>query len=209
MIYGIWKPKGITSHDAINILRKKTGEKRIGHAGTLDPMAEGILVVGIGRESTKKLAEVVAKEKEYLAEITLGSVSDTDDAEGVVESYSKKIPDKKTVEKIFNRFVGHIKQIPPAYSAIKIKGERSYKLARSGEKVNLKPREILIKKIKLKKYKYPVLVIKVTTGPGVYIRALARDIGKALGTGAHLSALIRTRVGEFSEKTAEKITDFQ
>lgn len=197
-IIAIYKPKGPTSHDIIDEIRRITGERRVGHAGTLDPLARGVLVVGIGREATKKLSQIVKKEKEYIAEITFGEESTTDDAEGEKKKWKvNKIPVREDIEKIIQQFKGKIRQTPPIYSALKVRGKAAYKFARRGESIELKPREVEIKEIKMLKYKWPFLTLKVVTGPGVYIRALARDLGKELGVGGYLSDLERIRVGEF------------
>lgn len=202
-IFAVYKPKGPTSHDIINQLRKKTGVKKIGHAGTLDPLASGVLVVGIGREATKKLGSIVKKEKEYLAKIRLGMESTTDDEEG--EKTKTKIPKPPKFEEVQEavaKFEGQIPQTPPIYSAIKVQGQEAYKLARKGQTPKLEPRKVLIKEIEVLNYKWPYLKLRAVTGPGVYIRSLARDIGQALKTGGYLADLERTRVGDFTkEKT--------
>lgn len=198
-ILPIYKPIGVTSNHVLQNIRRQIGPVKIGHAGTLDPLAEGVLVIGIGREATKQLAEVVKKEKEYIADITFGMTSTTDDEEG--EKTVMKVttpPDEKDVGDAIKKFVGDITQIPPIYSAIKIDGKEAYKRARKGENVQMKGRPAYIKEIELCTYKWPVLQIRVVTGPGVYIRALARDIGEELQVGGYLSKLIRTRVGDFS-----------
>lgn len=202
-IFAINKPKGPTSFRIVNEIRKITGEKRVGHAGTLDPLAQGILVIGVGREATRKLNEIVQKEKEYIAEIFLGKFSNTDDEEGEkIEVKIKKPPTQKQIKSALKNFKGLIKQVPPIFSAVKIGGRRAYKLARKGETPKLKPRRVEIKSIKILKYQWPILKIKVKTGPGVYIRALARDLGKKLEVGAYLKSLIRTRVGQYNLKNA-------
>lgn len=211
MILAVYKPKGPTSHDIINKIRRLTGIKKVGHAGTLDPLAKGILVIGIGRQSTKKLSQIVAKEKEYLATIRLGATSVTNDAEGPISSKHENIKalkqkiNKKIIKEILKQFIGHIQQTPPIFSALKIKGKTAYKLARQGQTPDLKPRAIEIKKIQLIAYKWPYLKIKVVTGPGVYIRSLARDIGQELQTGGYLRALERTRIGSFTKNKTIKI----
>jgi len=197
-IFAINKPLGITSHDVINQLRQITGEKRIGHAGTLDPLASGVLVVGVGREATKKLGQIVAKEKEYLATLKLGQTSTTDDEEGQKTASSVNLPpSQKQVEKALTAFIGQINQVPPAFSAIKVKGQTAYKLARQGRPLALSARQVTIKTIELLSYNYPLLKIKVVCQAGVYIRSLARDLGAKLKTGGYLLALERTRVGEW------------
>ena len=203
-IFAVYKPKGPTSHDIINKLRRETGVKKIGHAGTLDPLASGILVVGIGREATKQLGNIVKKEKEYLAKIRLGMTSTTADEEGVKTEIKivGKIPTLGEIKKAVAKFKGEILQTPPIYSAIKIKGKAAYKLARQGQTPELTPRKALVKEIEILNYEWPYLKIRAVTGPGVYIRALARDIGKALKTGGYLAELERTRVGEFTKEDA-------
>ena len=201
-LVAIYKPKGITSHDVINHLRRITGEQRIGHAGTLDPLAEGVLVVGIGREATKRLGEIKAKEKEYIAEIRLGMESTTGDEEGGKrEVLPKQIPTQEDVEKAARKFEGEIEQAPPIYSAIKVGGKPAYRYARAGKKVELLARRVLIKKIEILSYEWPFLKLRAVTGPGVYIRALARDLGRALGTAGYSTDLERVRVGEFTKAT--------
>ncbi|MFA5047645.1 MAG: tRNA pseudouridine(55) synthase TruB [Patescibacteria group bacterium] len=202
MIIAVYKPKGPSSFRIIGQIRRVTGVKKVGHAGTLDPLASGILVVGIGREGTKKLAEAVGQDKEYVAEIELGAESATDDAEGpIIRGSFTKIPKSKIVP-VVKKFIGEIDQVPPIYSAIKVGGRRAYKLARAGKSPQMKARKALIKDIKILAYSWPILKIKVITGPGVYIRALARDIGQELGVGAYMKELERTRVGEFTKKDA-------
>ncbi len=206
-IHSIYKPKGITSHDVIDQLRRLTGIQKIGHAGTLDPLASGVLVVGIGAEATKQLATEVAKEKEYRAEVKLGVSSATDDEEGEKKIYEvTKIPNRVEIEVILKKYIGNIEQMPPAYSALKIKGTPAYKLARRGKPTELKIRTVEIKSITIIEYIWPRLVLDVVTGPGVYIRALARDIGRDLGIGGYLSALERTRVGEYTIDKAIRLS---
>lgn len=202
-IFAIYKPKGPTSHDIIDEIRKITGERRVGHAGTLDPLARGVLVIGVGREATKKLNEVVKKEKEYIAEIKFGEESSTDDEEGEKTACEAKlIPDAEQINSVVKTFCGIVEQAPPAYSAIRIGGKKAYELSRRGKPPEMKPRKVEIKKIEILNYKWPILKIRVVTGPGVYIRALARDIGRKLSVGGYLVDLERTRVGEFTKEKA-------
>ena len=208
----IWKPKGPTSHDIVDAVRRITGEQRVGHAGTLDPMAEGVLVIGIGREATKQLATIVGHEKEYIATIRLGATSTTDDAEGeMTENPNAKIqmPNREDIERVLPRFIGLISQQPPAYSALKIRGVPAHRRVRRGEEVTLAPREVTIRTIDVLAYAWPTLDLRVTCGPGVYIRALARDIGAALGCGGYLTALARTRVGTFMKESAQTLEQFK
>lgn len=195
-IVPIYKPKGPSSHWVVNRIRLVTNCRRVGHAGTLDPLADGVLVVGITRQATKLLAKFVTKEKEYLAKIYLGSNSSTDDAAGQKFAVSPSKPDLQAVDRAIKHFIGEIEQIPPDYSATKIKGQRAYKLARTGQIVNLQPKKRNVYDIQILKYRYPEIELRVITGAGVYIRSLARDIGAKLGTGAYLSQLTRTRVGQ-------------
>lgn len=207
-IFGVYKPVGPTSNDVLEEIRRQTGIKKIGHAGTLDPLASGVLVIGIGREATKRLANIVAKEKEYLATIRLGEESTTDDAEGEKTFLAVDQPPlPKKIQSVLEEFVGEIFQTPPLFSAVKIKGREAYKYARKGQAVDLKPRLVEIKNIELVSYQWPELGIRVVTGPGAYIRSLARDLGKKLGTGGYLSRLERIRVGEFSKKDCPSIEE--
>jgi tRNA pseudouridine55 synthase len=199
------KPKSITSHDVIYFVRNITSVKKVGHAGTLDPNATGLLIVGVGRNSTKKLGWLTKDtKKEYEAEIFLGEERDTDDCEGKVVSKKNNVsaPKKTLLNKTLTSFKGKQKQIPPSYSAIKIKGKKAYELARKGKQMSLKERDVTIHSIELLEYKYPVLKIKTMVSSGTYIRALARDIGKQLGCGAYLRNLKRTKIGDFNLKNA-------
>ena len=207
-IFAVNKPVGITSHDVIYKLRRQTGVKRIGHAGTLDPLASGVLVVAIGREFTKQLDKIVKSEKEYIAEIFLGQTSTTDDMEGDKKIVNQALmPSLEDIKQTIQMFVGKIKQIPPIYSALKIKGKPAYKYARQGGTLVLEARDVEIKNIELLDYKYPALKLKITCGKGVYMRSLARDIGEKLKTGAYMKSLVRTRVGDFKIENAVKLED--
>lgn len=208
-IFAVYKPSGPTSHDVIAILRRATGIQRIGHAGTLDPAARGVLVVGIGREATRQLNHVVKKEKEYLATITLGMESTTDDAEGELRQHEvSKIPTELIVGGALQRFVGTIRQVPPQYSAVKVSGKPAHRRMRRGEQVQLAVRSVIIKEIELVTYQWPRVTIRLITGPGVYIRSIARDLGQALGVGGYLTNLERTRVGEFTAGHAVPLEQF-
>lgn len=219
-IFAVNKPKGMTSHDVVAIVRKKTGVKRVGHGGTLDPLAEGVLVIAVGRENTKQLDKYVKGEKEYLATLKLGYISETDDADGPIHEYvsgsnqgeipsTKPIPTEAEIKKCIKKFIGTIEQTPPIYSSIKLRGKPAHRRVRRGEVIEMKPRPVFIKSIKLDHYSYPELSIKVACGPGVYIRALARDIGNDLNVGAYLSRLIRTKVGKFKIKDSVKIEELK
>lgn len=205
-IYPILKPKGITSFDVIFRLRKQTGIKKIGHAGTLDPLASGVLVVAIGREYTKKLQQLTGLDKEYEAQITLGKVSTTDDDEGEkIQCIVQHQPNSDEVKQAISIFVGQINQTPPVFSAIKVNGTPAHRRVRRGQTVELQPRKVEIFDIKFLSYQWPVLSIKVHCGKGVYIRSLARDIGAKLKVGGYLSGLVRTRVGEYGIEDAQRI----
>ena len=199
-IFAIYKLKGPTSFDVVAQVRKITGVKKVGHAGTLDPLASGVLVIAVGREATKQLSEIVGQEKEYIADIRLGLTSTTDDEEGSkqeIKKLKKSEIKEEDIKGVLKKFVGEIDQMPPKYSAIKVNGRRAYKSARKGEVVELKPRKVEIKEIEILDYKYPDLKLRVITGKGVYIRSLARDLGVVLGVGGYLADLERIRVGEF------------
>lgn len=212
MMLLINKPKGITSHDVIDEVRRITGERRVGHAGTLDPNATGLLIVAVGREDTKKLGNLTKNtNKTYEAEIFLGEERDTDDSEGKVTQMSKDItpPGKEVIKRVLKGFIGEIDQMPPDYSAIKLKGKKAYELARQGQSPKLNTRKVTIHSIKLVSYKYPMLKIVCDVSSGTYIRSLARDIGKKLGTYGYLKELRRIKVGEFSVEKAQSLQQLQ
>ncbi|MDO8462991.1 MAG: tRNA pseudouridine(55) synthase TruB [bacterium] len=212
MIVSISKPKGPTSHDIVDAVRRITGERRVGHAGTLDPMAEGVLIIGIGRDATKQLGTIVHSDKEYIATAHLGATSDTDDAEGAVQHASDAargtVPSRNTIAHVLEQYTGTIHQVPPKYSAIKLRGKPAHRRMRGGEDVHLEPRAVEIKEIELLDYTWPLLRIRVVCGSGTYIRALARDIGATLGVGGYLAALTRTRVGTFTLDAALTLEQF-
>jgi len=198
-IFSVWKPVGISSYDVIRKLKSQYPGQKIGHGGTLDPLAEGILVIGVG-EGTKQLQSVLKNsQKVYEATIELGKVSETDDAEGPISESAEEgdQPIKQAIISVLKEFTGVIDQVPPRYAAVKISGVPAYKRARRSEQFQLEAKKVTINEIIVNDYEYPILKITVTCGSGVYIRALARDIGAKLGTGAYLSHLKRTRVGDF------------
>lgn len=192
------KPNGITSHDVIDKLRNITGEHRIGHAGTLDPLASGLLIIAIGREFTKQLDKFRGLNKTYVANIKLGENSNTYDAEGEVVFVSDSKPSLIKVKNVLKSFVGVQNQMPPAFSAKKIKGQKAYNLARAGKKVELNPKKITIYKLSFISYKYPYVSFKVKVSSGTFIRSLAFDIGKKLSIGAYLSKLVRTDIDKYN-----------
>jgi len=205
-IYNIYKPKGPTSYDIIRRMKGMTSEKRIGHGGTLDPLASGVLIVAIGREFTRDLDKVVKGEKEYIATVKLGQTSTTQDEEGEKTDYKfEKFPEIDQVKDTLDKFIGEITQIPPIYSALKIKGQPAYKLARAGKDVEIKSRTIQIREIEVLDYKWPILKIRVVCSSGTYIRTLANDIGMSLQTGGYLADLIRSRIADYKIEDSIKL----
>lgn len=252
------KPSGISSFGVVakvrGKMRKELGQKvKVGHTGTLDPFATGLLIILTGK-MTKKSAEFLKLDKEYVATMKLGYVSTTGDPEGEIQSYSTQgaslvsgavqsthvsssapgatqsvyvsssvsgaaqsvqdslfyqdLPSLKTIETVIKSFVGKIKQVPPRYSAIKIDGERAYKLARKGASFEMPSREVEIYEIEILRYEWPELEIRCAVSSGTYIRTLAEDIGEELRLGAYLTALRRTKVGKYSVDDAIKLDDF-
>lgn len=196
------KPLGWTSFDAVKRLRgavmRRMGVKKfkVGHAGTLDPLATGVMIVCTGK-ATKRIEELQAGVKEYVATIRLGATTPSFDLETKIDAtYPTEHIDRKLVETVLEKFVGRIEQVPPAYSACKVDGKRAYLMARKGKDVELKPKVLVIDEIELLDFKPDEITIRVVCSKGTYIRALARDIGLALESGAHLTALRRTRVGD-------------
>ena len=191
------KPKGMTSHDVVDFVRKKFGLKKAGHAGTLDPMATGVLVILIGKY-TKSSATFLNDDKEYDATLTLGAESDTGDAWGRISPSRNSVNfTREEIEGAFNKFLGPIEQVPPSYSAVKFKGKKLYQFARKGIEVKVEPRKVVIKNLEISKIEIPEVFFYVTCSKGTYIRQLAIDIGKALGCGAYLSQLKRMKSGNF------------
>lgn len=196
------KPIGLTSHDVVQIIRRGTGIRRAGHTGTLDPRASGVLVILVG--PAVRLSEYVsASDKRYQATIRLGSSTDTYDAEGTVTATQpvEDISEDKFFD-ILQTFVGEIEQVPPPYSAVKVKGRKAYEMARLGEEVDLEPRIIQVYSLDILEWAPPEVVIDVYCSSGTYVRSLANDLGKALGTGAHLIGLRRTKSGRFTLRDA-------
>lgn len=205
------KPKGWTSFDVVakvrGMVKQSTGQKRpkVGHAGTLDPLATGLLIILVG-DYCKKAQEYSKLDKTYEVQLKLGETSTTDDAEGEITKISDKIPSKDEVLAAIDSFVGDIEQIPPIYSAIKIDGKRAYKLAREGEQPEMKPRPVTIHSISHFEYDYPFVEFTTEVSSGTYIRSLARDIGEKLRSGAYMTNLRRTTVGNFDIKSAYQIS---
>jgi tRNA pseudouridine55 synthase len=200
------KPIGPTSHDIVGLVRRLAATKRVGHGGTLDPFASGVLPVFLGR-ATRVVEFHLTDRKRYRATACFGASSTTDDLEGELTPSDGPPPTRATVEAVLPEFIGTIQQRPPAYSAIKLGGRRAYAMARAGETVELAPREITIDQLTLIDWdgtdpERPIAVVDVTCSAGTYVRALARDLGERLGNGAYLGALRRTGAGAFGEADA-------
>lgn len=203
------KPAGWTSHDVVakvrNTLKAQAGHKvKVGHTGTLDPMATGLLMLVIG-SYTKRAGEFSKSDKVYEAELTLGAVSTTGDKEGEINKKSDKKPSREEVNAVLEKFTGEIMQTPHKFSAIKVEGKRAYEAARKGQEVTLKPRPVTIYQIIDVNYDYPTLKFTAKVSSGTYIRSLAEDIGHMLATGAYLSALRRTKVGDYEIDQAQNL----
>lgn len=209
------KPKGWTSFDVVNKVRRMvetsglnaTGKKRfpVGHTGTLDPQATGLLVLLLGAY-TKRAPELIKLDKVYKVTMQLGQTSTTGDSEGELTEVSARQPTNGEIEEALKQFQGDIMQTPPAYSAIKVNGQRAYKLARAGKAVELQPRPVHIANIMLQHYKYPVVECTVHVSSGTYVRSLVEDVGAVLHTGAYMSDLRRTQVGQWQIEHALQMT---
>jgi len=196
-ILNVDKPPDMTSHDVVDALRRVVGQRKVGHAGTLDPMATGVLLICMG-QATRVSEYLMAGRKRYRATIILGSTTDTYDADGeVVSSDGPTEFPREELEAALAGFVGKIEQVPPMYSALKQDGQPLYKLARAGKTVERLPRAVEIDEIVLLDWISPALTITVTCSPGTYVRSLAHDLGQRLGSGAHLGALVRLGSGHF------------
>ena len=206
------KPAGITSHDVVDRIRRIYKTRRVGHAGTLDPFATGLLIVGVNK-ATKQLTALVGLDKTYVATARLGATSTTQDPEGTItetEGASAKQPTREQIEEALNAFRGGYLQTAPIFSAKKVNGQKLYELARKGEgaDVVLPQKQVTISELTVLDYAWPTLTLQVSCSSGTYIRALAQDIGLKLGCGAYLTALRRTRIGAYSiedAKTTEQL----
>jgi tRNA pseudouridine55 synthase len=197
-LLNIDKPAGLTSRDVVNRVQRLVKPHKVGHAGTLDPLATGVLIVALGA-ATRLVEYVQRMPKTYQASFLLGQSSDTEDIEGHVTALeSPPIPTLVQLAATLPQFVGSIEQLPPAYSALKIRGQRAYALARRGETVELAPRTITIHHIDLLRYEYPELELRIRCGSGTYVRSLGRDIARALGTDAVMSSLRRLAIGSLT-----------
>lgn len=204
----IYKPKGITSHDVVARLRRVAKIKQIGHTGTLDPFAEGVLPICIGKAT--RLIEYLNDDKEYLATVQFGKTTDTYDIEGKITSEFDKKVTSDDVIKALKDFEGEILQTPPIYSAIKVNGKKLYDYAREGKKVEIQPRKVFINKIELQSFdeQNQTADILVACSKGTYIRSIAYDLGEKLGCGGYLTKLVRTRAGKFTVENSINLDDF-
>lgn len=211
IVVNLYKVSGITSHDAVTAVKKLFKVRKAGHTGTLDPIATGVMLICLN-EATKITGLLSELDKEYIMTAKLGESTDTFDSEGKVTKrldigdLSSKI-ERRDIESVIQNFIGEIEQMPPMYSAIKFSGQPLYKLARRGIEVERKPRIVTIKEIEIKEYAPPFLKLRVACSKGTYIRSLCNDIGNALGVGAYITGLIRTRIGDFSIRDSANIEE--
>ncbi len=199
------KEKGWTSFDVVKKIRNLIKEKKVGHAGTLDPLATGLLLVAVGK-ATKKLQFFVGCDKEYEVLGYFGYISDTYDADGKIEKKSDKKWKKKEVEKIIKeKFLGEFLQMPPIYSAIKLKGKKAYELARKGKEVKLDFRKVRVDLFEITDFNWPKVSFKISCGSGTYVRSLINDLGEKLGSGGYVEDLRRTKIGDFCVEEAVRV----
>jgi len=209
------KPAAWTSFDVVNYVRrhvasvegKKPKNTKVGHTGTLDPLATGLLVILVGKEYTRRATELTKLDKTYEVTMKLGETSSTGDEEGEKMAVSTAIPDKGAILGALEAFQGELQQVPPAFSAMKINGQRAYNLARQGKVVVLEARPVTIYKNTFASYDYPYVKFTSEVGSGTYIRSLVEDLGKHLGTGAYMSDLRRTKVGIFAIEESVRVND--
>ena len=206
-IVNIWKPFGMTSHDVVARVRRAVNTRRVGHTGTLDPMAEGVLPICVGK-ATHAVDYVVASKKTYQCTMRLGQATDTEDSTGTVISEKPIVCQAADIKRALSSFVGERTQIPPMYSAVHHNGKRLYELARQGITVERKPRQVTFYKIEHIKTEGADVTFLVTCSKGAYIRTLCKDIGEALGCGAHMTALARTECGRFTKENAVELDTF-
>ncbi len=207
-ILNVNKAAGWTSHDVVARVRRLTGQRRVGHAGTLDPFATGVLLVCLG-QATRVSEYLMDAPKLYRAIIRFGAATDTYDITGTATIEGSRIPSREEIEGLLPRFTGRIEQTPPAYSALKLDGQPAYRRARKGEKVELAPRQVEVYSIDIRSWRPPDLEVDILCGRGIYIRSLAHDLGQAAGSAAHLAALERRAVGSFTIQDAVSVTDLQ
>ncbi len=209
MILNIYKPVGWTSADVVRKVKKITQEKKVGHGGTLDPFAEGVLIIGSNKD-TKKLTTISSMKKSYEASLQLGCETDTQDVTGNI-IIRKKIPDFNEIDikNVFNKFLGQSTQVPPAFSAKKINGVRSYKLARQGKKIEHRSISITIYSLELLYFDKHSIQFFVESSKGTYIRVLGQDIARSLNTAGYLKTLKRTSVGDYSYESSKQISELE
>ncbi|NIX75560.1 tRNA pseudouridine(55) synthase TruB [Microvirga terricola] len=200
------KGVGMTSTHAVAVVKRGLSAKKAGHAGTLDPLASGILPIALG-EATKTVPFIMDGRKSYVFTVAWGAETTTDDSEGEIAERTDKLPTPAEIEALLPRFIGQVQQVPPRFSAIKIQGERAYDLARDGEVVELQARTVEIDRLALIHHEGDRSVLEADCGKGTYVRAIARDLGRALGCLGHIAALRRTRVGPFTEADAVTVDD--
>ena len=197
-LYSVHKPCGWTSFDVVNWIKHRSVTRKVGHAGTLDPAAEGLLLVAVGREYTRQIEQLASADKEYVFEITFGIVTDTYDREGKIISENKDVAViKEDLLHVLKRFKGPQQQLPPMYSAVKQNGQKLYQLARKGLEVERKPKQIIVHELELLDFQENRSLLRTVCSKGTYVRTLCYDIGQELGTGAYMSKLTRTRIGKY------------
>jgi len=203
----VYKPKGKTSHDVVAILRRIIGIKQIGHTGTLDPFAEGVLPICIGKAT--RLIEYLNDDKAYIGTVQLGNSTTTYDIEGEGVNFSSKKVTREELEKVLEKFKGEIEQLPPIYSAIKVKGKKLYEYAREGKEVKIEPRRVYIFHLEVLNFdeEKQAAELYIECSKGTYIRSIANDLGEALETYGHLIKLVRVKAGKFLVKTSKKLED--
>jgi tRNA pseudouridine55 synthase len=209
------KPAGWTSFDVVNYVRKlvaqaegkKPKHVKVGHTGTLDPFATGLLIILVGKDYTRRASEFSKLDKTYEVTLRLGEVSTTGDPEGEATSVNDRVPNPEELQAAVEKFTGQIEQTPPIYSAIKVGGQRAYKLARAGKKVVMEPRTVTINRLEIINYDYPEAKLTADVSSGTYIRSLAEDLGKALGTGAYATALRRTLINNYRVRDAINLSN--
>jgi tRNA pseudouridine55 synthase len=209
------KPADWTSFDVVNYVRRKIAVKegkkpkniKVGHTGTLDPFATGLLILLIGKESTRRASEYSKLDKTYQVTLRLGKISSTGDPEGDITQASPHKPSTSQLESAIRKFTGTISQVPPAYSAIKVNGQRAYKLARAGQTVVIEPRPVTIHKLEITDYNYPEVKLLADVSSGTYIRSLVESIGQELKTGAYTTQLRRTSIGDYDISDAKSVAD--
>ncbi len=201
------KPKGITSHDVVDEVRKKLKTRKVGHAGTLDPLAQGLLIILVGKY-TKAFSKFVSFDKDYMGILKLGEKTSTGDSQGeVLEKKDYRDIDIEKIKEVFSQFKGEQEQIPPMVSALRLKGKRLYNLARKGITVKRKPRKITISSIEILNIDLPFVEFRLTCTKGTYVRKLAQDIGDKLSCGAHMTKILRLGIGNFKLSEAVKLED--